>query len=337
MNMDDLKVMAAKLGRTEDELVAEMEKVKQSDLFHGISETQKESEAIRVIASRYIKSILASGVEGEFKVLILKKGTKRRVQTEKAGQKEDRDVMNMVGIGKKYDSKDEFTLFRIAAWGADIDKCSGVETNNSYKVNLKQRTRGNIVEYTVGNGTTWTKEKSGINKETIITMLRKICPPIPYTEYEKAIKTGLTYLVEGSVIRHYEGQNEKGRSFAMYGIRPSDMEDLQTLLETQGLTIWVDKEDVKYGESSLLLFTCQFSAGKDGKGVVANSSLIIPIIEYPLEEPAEDLGPKTVPASAPATTPAQSSTPTETKKKSSVFDNVSIVQGKDEDNPFDSL
>jgi hypothetical protein len=56
-----------------------------------------------------------------------------------------------------------------------------------------------------------------------------------------------------------------------------------------------------------------------------------------LEEPAEDLGPKTVPASAPATTPAQSSTPTETKKKSSVFDNVSIVQGKDEDNPFDSL
>jgi hypothetical protein len=337
MNMNDLKAMAVKLGRSEDELVAEMEKVKQSDFFRSITDEKvKESEAIRVLTSRYAKTILASGVEGEFKVLILKKGTKRRVQTEKAGQKEDRDVMNMVGIGKKYDSKDEFTLFKIAAWGADTDKCKDVEINSSYKVNLKQRTRGTIIEYTVATGTVWNKEKSGINKETVITMLRKICPAISYTEYDKAAGNNLTYLVEGSVIRHFEGQNKKGGTFAMYGIRPSDMEDLQVLLETQGLTIWVDREDVKYGESSLLLFTCQFSQGKDGKGVVANSSLIVPIIEYPLEETGEDLGPQSAPAtssSEPATAPAK----TEVKKPSTMFDNVTIVQGKGEDNPFDSL
>jgi len=333
MNMDNLREMAIKLGRTEAELTEEMEKVKQSELFHGMTDPQKESEAIRVIASRYAKSILASGVEGEFKVLILKKGTKRRVQTEKGGQKEDRDVMNMMGIGKKYDSKDEFTLFRIAAWGADIDKCNDVEVNSSYKVNLRQKTRGNIIEYTVGNGTAWNKEKSGINKETIITMLRKILPPLPYTEYEKVAGNGLIYLVEGSVIRHFEGQKEGGRAFAMYGIRPTDMEDLQVLLETQGLTVWVDKEDIKYGESSLLLFCCQFSKGKDGKNIVANSSLIIPEIEYPLEEKVEELGPKPTPAAASAPAPAT----TEQKKPSSLFSNVTVIQGKDADNPFDNL
>jgi len=346
----DLHEWAAQLNKPVEELQAELDRLYNSPLLQAIPNPENRTrEALRVLKNRYYRGLMVAGLEAEFSVLVFRKSSVRKVQVERDGQQTELSVMNVFGIGKK-EGTNTYQYMRISAWGDDVIK--GVITfkpNTVYKVNLKEKG----VNFSITQNTKWMMDKV-LEKDVVLNLVRKILPSIPYTDYTQSAGNKKSYAIEGSIIRHFSSERE-GRKFSMYGVKPSDMENIDDLITTQGLTVWLEPDMLKYGDDSLAVFIGSFG-GKDGKSSM-NCDAIIPIIEYPMEQEVsqtpnipDDVFGASTPAHAPVVTDApktqkqavkvtETPIPVEAKsvkskeKKDGMFDNVKIVNSNDDD-PF---
>lgn len=273
--------------------------------------------------------------------MIISRGSKRQIQVDSKnnpGQKESRDVLNILGVGKKAGAT-EYIPMVMTAWGQDIDKVPSLEQFTVYKTNLREKQASGRTVFNITQNTQFTKEKV-VTKEQAVGLLEKVFEKVKFTEYGTVAGNGKTYIVKGSVIRHMSSERD-GRKFAVYGIRPDDMEDIEDLITTQGLTIWIDPVNMKWGSDSLLIFVGQFRKGKN-EVVAMNADGVIPMVEYPLTEassPQEPVdafdAPTPTPAPAAKSAPAKPATKAESRKKNvEVFDNVKLVSSGDESDPF---
>ena len=349
MDATELTQWAQRTGKSEEELKQEFEALKSSEIIAGINDPAlRELEATRVLKARYARILISTGQDKDFLMMVLRKAPARKVPVTKDGVKEDKSVLNVYGFGRKTDGGD-FQYMRLAAWGeADINPIGNIVPYTVYKVNIRDKGKG---QGTITENTKWVKDKE-MKKETALTTLRKLLPTIPFTEYEQVADNKKSYCIEGSVIRHHVSEKD-GRTFATYTIIPSDMTNIEDQIQTSGLTVWCDKDMVKHGEDSLLLFVGQFIKGKTGAPALT-AEVVIPVIDYPLacENAEEAEAPKVtedpfastsapvkpkspvVQAKKPPVVPAKPVAPPQKKveKKSDMFDNVKILEG-DED-PF---
>jgi hypothetical protein len=273
-----------KVGKSVGELEKELERLLTHDMIKINCKTEQEKilEGMRLLKARYFRNIMMSGNETEFQLMILGKSAIRTVKVDSRdnpGEKEDRAVMNMVAIGKKV-AGGPYMQLRLAAWGDDIENTK-VEPYTVYQANIKEK-KGAGTEYTVTQSTRWVKQKT-ISKESAVALIRKTMTPLSYTKYVEAAGKNTEYLVEGTVMRHTTGKRADGSAWALYGIQPTDMEDMEVLMETQGLTVWVNQNQMKWGEDSVLMFIGRFNAPKEGRAVSMNADTVIPVIEYKLE------------------------------------------------------
>jgi len=346
----DLSEWAMRLNKPEEELKKELDALYNSTLLQGIPNIEDRTrEALRILKNRYYRGLMVAGLEGEYSVMIFRRGAVRKIQTERNGQKEDREVLNIFGIGKKEGTKD-YQYMRLTAWGEDVKNVIIFKPYTVYKVNLREKSGG----FNITQNTKWVMDKT-LNKEVAINLVRKTMESIAYTSYPQAAGNKKTYVIEGSIIRHFSSERD-GRRFSMYGVKPSDMDNIEDLIMTQGLTAWIEPDMMMYGDDSLALFIGSFSSGKDGKTAM-NCDAIIPIIEYPLQQQQEDGSKSNIPDDVfgePMKNPAptvkaqqpvkpvvktipiplsQPTTPPKAQKKDEMFDNVKIVKSDDND-PF---
>lgn len=332
----ELEDWAARSNKTVAELEEELKKLMEWDIIKAMPANMHEIEAMRVLKNRYARSIILGGVEAEYHVMIIGKGSKRTIQIEKNGVKEPRDVLNMLGIGKKTGTND-FIGMPVTAWGEDIAKLPQLEKFTVYKVNLKEKVQNSKTVFNSTQNSVWVKEKV-VPKDQAVSLVKKCFNEIKFTEYESAVANGKVYAIEGSIIRHFKSERD-GRKFAVYGIIPMDMTDIEDQIETQGLSIWVDPADMQYGDDSRCVFIGQIRRGKNGN-INMSGDGVIPIVEFPLneaapvEEASDEFGGPAAPTPVPAAKPAEPEKKPAGKKEKGVFDNVKIMKGNDVDDPF---
>jgi hypothetical protein len=316
-DVEVIQDLCGKTGKTVEELEVELTNIMGHAMIKNIpDEESRQREGMRLLRNRYCRSLILTGNESTFQLMVLGKAAIRKVPVDSKsnpGTKEEREVMNLTAIGRK-ESGGSYMAMRLAAWEGDIENTK-VEPFTVYKANLKEKpAKGGGTDYVITGSTVWDKVKV-ISKESAAALIRKTIDTVPYTDYAKCAGNNKEYLVEGSIMRHNSGETN-GRKFASYGVCPQDMVDMEVIVETQGLTVWLDNPSLlKWGEDSLLMFIGRFAVPKaEGRAVSMNANVVIPVIEYPLSSTG-DVAP----------TP----TKTTTKPAAPVAPKVDVVQKKD--------
>jgi hypothetical protein len=324
INKDQMKEWADKSGRTMEDMEKEYQELMVSDVIRGITDAKmRELEALRVLKSRYARRIISAGLETNYKVLVLRKGAARTVKTEQGGIVEDRPVQNMYVIGQKEGGGD-YQYVRMAAWGDDVAILRDVQPGGVYKVNCREKNTKGRLELTATKNSTFILDGSA-KPDKLAATVKKILETAKYTDYGRCSGNQKSYLIEGSVIRHFISEKD-GRKFASYGVKPSDADDVQWLIDTGGLTVWIEPDMLKYGEDSLLLFVGPFNTGKNGQPAM-QCEVIVPVSPWPLNLPV----PESATQAPAAPNPGAPMMPQSTTTTKSIFDNVEIVDG---DDPF---